>query len=128
MERTDEKEALFSLGTRHFRLPLSRPADAGCPNSGLFLVVAIFLSIQTQRLHDFGFSGWWIIGVNAAMFLFTYLDPPLSLVEILSFAWAIGIGLVPPQASANKYGPNSDENGRFWECELPDNPPQKSAS
>ena len=62
------------------------------------------------------------------MFLFTFLDPPLFLVETLSFAWAIGIGLVPPQASANKYGPNSDENSRFWEYEIPENQPSKPAS
>lgn len=104
--------------------------DFNNPHSAILsvLVVAIFLSIQTQRLHDFGFSGGWIIGVNASMFLFTFLDPPLFLVETLSFAWAIGIGLVPPQASANKYGPNSDENSRFWEYEIPENQPSKPAS
>lgn len=59
----------------------------------VFIMVLMFIplwSVQVRRLHDIGFSGYWILFV---------LFPPLGLILFI-------FACFPSQKGTNKYGPN----------------------
>ena len=71
--------------------------------AGTLFVMAMWMAISSavRRLHDFGWSGWWL----------TLMLSPIR--ELAMFAGLLGfviLGLFRGRSSANAYGENSSPN------------------
>ena len=63
---------------------------------GFFVSIIPVVRMTRRRLHDAGFSGWWMLFFFLFMMLFTVI-----------------IGLLPSEHQDNHYGPDTDANGRY---------------
>lgn len=75
---------------------------------GAVAIVVFFLatilpaySLLARRFHDFGQSGWWVLGVLAVS-LFSGAIPALGILPLIIF---IVVGCINSQPHANQYGP-----------------------
>jgi len=100
------------------------PRDTAPPSTILVmigaLVVTTWISLATsaKRLHDLGFSGWWILPLYAASMagsgLSSALPPGSSLAGLaltavalaLTFGPILFLGAVPGQQGENRFGPD----------------------
>ncbi len=74
---------------------LSVGTDAGSIKGALFLLGLVIaypsLAVQTKRLHDFNYSGWWNL---------------LSFIGVLNIGVFLACGIHKGTKGPNRYGPN----------------------
>lgn len=60
------------------------------------------LTMYVKRLHDLGFSGWWLLGSFAAAAILDGIVPK----GYLGVALMLIIGFVPGRRGDNRFGPD----------------------
>ena len=92
------------------RKPLSRPWYRDELDLALLLgrmtayaiILWPLLTMYVKRLHDLGFSGWWLLGFFAAAAILDGIVPK----GYLGVALMLIIGFVPGRRGDNRFGPD----------------------
>jgi len=72
------------------------------------IVISVLMMIK--RLHDRNHSGWWILGLVAALVLTAFVFEPAVIIPILGFLYLI---FFPGQKGSNRFGGRRETKG--WE-------------
>lgn len=108
---------LYYFAIQLLALCIVMPIEAAFPSSpardfisviGLILMVPL-VAWLVRRAHDFGMSGWWLLGLLVAPLLaaFVPLDDAAGGVLILvQIAASMGAVFWKPDPEANRFGPN----------------------
>ena len=90
---------------------LSMLLSKAAPIVGI-VMFAVYLLVQVRRLHDFGRSAWWVVGVTLAGFavmiplvVLGELNLALGAAVVLTVVPTIWIGVVRGDAGDNRFGP-----------------------
>ncbi|HEY0647516.1 DUF805 domain-containing protein [Phenylobacterium sp.] len=90
---------------------------------GLELVFALpLLFVWIRRFHDLGRSGWWAPLINVAMSATTTAvkftagpDASLAVNGVLAVGAIVVLGVLPGQATTNRFGPPTGKAGELAE-------------
>jgi uncharacterized membrane protein YhaH (DUF805 family) len=69
----------------------------------------VAVAIGSRRLHDIGFSGWWMLAVSGTPFISSFVLPS-PFARLLLLAEVVLLGVLPGTLGANRFG--GDPTGR----------------